>query len=166
MSFCTPGPGNSGVETGTVTLNTTQTPPRGGTCTTCGGTPPGQQSYGPPPSGTTDPGSNWMKVGGALTLQANQRIRAVLVWHACATSSNGSGPAPRGVDFDLFLNNTTTFKWVYGSQSIDNVSEGFDIIVPTAGVHEAWIRWPKTGSGSSCAGGPTENYAFAWITPL
>ena len=95
-----------------------------------------------------------------------QRIRAVVVWHACATTGSGNGPAPRGVDFDLFLNNTSTQKWVYGSQSIDDVSEGFDIIVPTAGVHETWIRWPKTGNGSNCANSPTENYAFAWVTPL
>ena len=54
-------------------------------------------------------------------------------------------------DFDLFLYNETSQKYVYASQSIRDNSEGFDILFQENGSYDIYAAWPKgnQGCGSS-----------------
>lgn len=56
----------------------------------------------------------------------------------------------------------------YGSQSIDDVNEGFDVIIQGSDVSssaatdalEIWMSWPS--GSTACAGGTMDEIAWAW----
>jgi hypothetical protein len=95
-------------------------------------------------------------------LVVGNRIRVSLTWDSCPAAMTGTAPAPLAVDFDLFLRNSTTGKWVYGSQSINDNNEGFDVTIPSAwgaGGYQVYVAWPSGAVG--CYSSPTETFAWA-----
>ena len=120
--------------------------------------PPGGADYYPVPPPTSGPDA---RVGQLLwtsppSLDAGARIRFTLSWDSCATDPSGDAPASLPVDFDLFLVNVTTDEIVYGSQSIDDNNEGFDVILTEdSSDYEVWMNWPET-STSGCEGAGLE----------
>jgi hypothetical protein len=74
-------------------------------------------------------------------LTTNQRVRATISWNGCSDDASGVAPGTVGVDYDLFLYNATTETYVWGSQSLHDVNEGFDFTIQTEGTYELWISW-------------------------
>jgi hypothetical protein len=72
---------------------------------------------------------------------------------------NSTPPSSVATDFDLFLLNRTTNSYVYASQSIDDNSEGFDVILPSDGDYEVLLEWP---SGNAGCGGTKEPISWAF----
>lgn len=100
-------------------------------------------------------------VGWAGHLKVGQRLRYTISWNSCATAV-GTGPTSTAVDIDLFLRNATTQRYVYGSQSVDDVNEGFDVVIQEAdaeGDYEILIAWPDEAVG--CDDATVEPYGWA-----
>src|SRR5690606_13339155 len=88
------------------------------------------------------------------------RIRASISWDTCV--SEPSGTRTVGTDFDLFLYNASQQRYVYGSQSIADVEEGFDVTLwqeAGDGEYEVIIAWPE---GSSGCNGPVLDGTGGW----
>ncbi len=113
-------------------------------------------NYTPPAS------REWAYLIESWDLDEGDRIRATLVWDACAVDDTGEAPLSVSVDFDLFLlRNGEDPEYVWASQSADDNTEGFDYTVGEGedGTYSLIMMWP-TGS-ENCEGG--SNVPIAWI---
>ncbi|MBK7578656.1 MAG: hypothetical protein IPI67_00485 [Myxococcales bacterium] len=66
-------------------------------------------------------------------------------------------------DFDLYLYNVTTGQYVYGSQTLDDNNEGFDITFPSSGHYQIWLSWPTGLTGCDPLWGDLEPSALSWV---
>ena len=143
-----------------------------------GGLPPGN-GFGPPPGGQSlhtrnstppNPGTDrrkYVRLTSFVGLPEGTRLRATLTWNSCLVTS-GVAPGEIGVDFDLFLwhDGPTNPRPYYGSQTIDDNNEGFDVTLQKGdgGDLSVWVAFPDTATG--CAGGggmePIEAVATVW----
>jgi hypothetical protein len=89
----------------------------------------------------------------------DDRIRVSLAWDSCPTSTSGTAPATVATDYDLFLYNEDTQTYVYSSQSFDDSTEGFDVVIPEGGRHTVYYAWPDGAPG--CGGSGFEPFAWA-----
>lgn len=96
------------------------------------------------------------------------RIRAVANWAGCSESDATSAPSTVGVDFDLFLVDTTPGfeRVVYASQSDDDNSEGFDYDLThlgsgSEGQWKIYLGWPEGAIG--CSGAPLERVSYGFL---
>jgi hypothetical protein len=94
-------------------------------------------------------------LGGLLTLNVGDRVRATASWDSRPSGATGSGPSPVTADFDLFLCSNTKTKCFYSRSFTDN-NEGFDITIPAGLNATDWllfVGWnpssPLCGSASS-----------------
>lgn len=55
-------------------------------------------------------------------------------------------------DFDLYLYNQSAGRYVFGSQSLDDNNEGFDVVVPEDGDYLVFLAWST--EPSKCFGAP------------
>ncbi len=95
-------------------------------------------------------------------LDEDDRVRATLVWDACAAQDTGDAPLSVSVDFDLFLyRKDGGGSYVWASQSLDDNTEGFDYTVPEGegGEYSLIMMWPL--NSENCEGG--SNIPIAWI---
>lgn len=105
---------------------------------------------------------------GALEGKRDSVVRWSLSWDGCISTPEAVGAASPAVDYDLFLYNRTTNTYIYGSQSIDDVNEGFDVIIQSSDlsspkatdVFEIWVSWPS--GSTACGGGTMDEIAWAW----
>jgi hypothetical protein len=82
---------------------------------------------------------------GARSMLAGARLRATISWDACTRKSkvlDGTGTvAEVRSDFDLYLYNKSAGRYVFGSQSLDDNNEGFDVVVPEDGDYVVFLAW-------------------------
>ncbi|MGE0791215.1 MAG: S8 family serine peptidase [Sandaracinaceae bacterium] len=105
---------------------------------------------------------------GSGSWKQGQRIRWTVAWDACIASASSGTAASPATDFDVFLFNATTGAYIYGSQSVDDVNEGFDVVLQSSDLSspsatddfEIWLSWPDDAEG--CGGGTNAPYAQAW----
>jgi hypothetical protein len=98
-------------------------------------------------------------------LNVGDRLRATISWEVCATDPQSGSTAATGIDFDLLLYNTANSTYVYGSQSIHDNNEGFDVTISAsdgAGSYQLFIAWPD--GATDCAGATSTEvgYAVKW----
>jgi hypothetical protein len=130
------------------------------TCDFCGHNDPplGGLSLKPASYGTPHTGDNrryrslWRG-----WLDAGQRIRFVITWDSCPDWTDGVGGAPVARDYDLFLLNDGVP--VYSSQSVSDVTEGFDVTIPQGmdGYYDVKIAFPNGSLG--CHGDGKEPFS-------
>ncbi|MBK8217825.1 MAG: S8/S53 family peptidase [Myxococcales bacterium] len=103
--------------------------------------PPGEVS----PSSHNGPTGKPGYVLTARSLLAGARVRATISWDSCPKRTkvlDGTGIlADLANDFDLYLYDKSRSRYVYGSQSLDDTNEGFDVVVPEDGDYELFIAW-------------------------
>jgi len=99
------------------------------------------------------------------TLDPGDRVRFSISWSACVSSPTGGALTTAGSDFDLFLYKKPVGgsggKYIFGSQSVDDVNEGFDVTLTSShgsGDYEIWVSWE---SGSTCAGHTIESLGWS-----
>lgn len=142
----------------------------GGGCTSCdkNNPPLGMHAYGKTrlesgmAPGPTD-GRVYRQIAGPLAMTTGSFVRAVIAWDSCPATMTGTAPAPVARDYDLFLAKGT--QLVDGSQSVNDVTEGFDVTIPSslgAGNYYIWIAWPAGNMG--CAGKGAEPFGFEYWT--
>ena len=107
----------------------------------------------PPPSSGDN--RHYHQFAGPFSLTAGTRIRAVVVWDSCPNAPGGIAPAPVKTDIDLFL--VRNGFMLASSQSVSDVTEGFDIAVPYDGSYTLW--WAAV-PGPGCDG--TAHEPLAW----
>jgi hypothetical protein len=100
-----------------------------------------------------------------IHLKRGDRIRAVIAWDSCPGANPQALPtAPVETDIDLFL--VKDNKVVYSSQSVNDVTEGFDVTItsdPTLGEGDYSIWWAAE-DGAGCDGNGFE--PFGWATAI
>ena len=105
--------------------------------------PPGETHF----SSHTGPTGKKGYVVSQRTLAAGARVRATISWDTCAskgTALSGLGTvATIKNDFDLYLYDKTNARYVFGSQSVDDNNEGFDVVVPSAGDYQVMVAWDQ-----------------------
>ena len=98
-----------------------------------------------------------------FTLREGQRLRAVIAWDSCPGSADMGSfvPAPIGTDYDLFL--LKDGQLVYSSQSISDVTEGFDVTIAGGqdGTYQVVKGLPANLGGCDGQGYEPYSYAFA-----
>lgn len=94
---------------------------------------------------------------GTVELEAGNRIRYSVSWDSHYDGLGGTRQPT--VDFDLFLYNATTGAWIVGSQSVNDVNEGFDVVIDSheEGEYEIWLGWPN---------GESEMESLAWASAI
>jgi hypothetical protein len=98
-----------------------------------------------------------------LFVQSGRRIRAALTWHACPPDMYQTSIAPAAVatDFDLLLHTEMNGgEYVYMSQSLDDSTEGFDVVVSDSARYTIYIAWPEGNQG--CELNEQEGVGWAW----
>ena len=75
---------------------------------------------------------NWHQLFGPF-LNPNNRIRAVIAWDGCPAGSVGKAPIPVATDLELLLVKDNAV--IDGSQTVNHVTEGFDITIPATYLH-------------------------------
>ncbi len=103
-----------------------------------------------------------VKVGGHF-LKVGTRVRESIAWHACALQNTGVAPAAVAVDYDLFLYNKTTGKFVAASQSLDDNNEGYDHVISGSDGDGDYETWVVAVPGTPCGGAATEPFAYTFI---
>ncbi len=94
----------------------------------------------------------YAKMADVGSVTAGQRIRFALTWDSCPTAATSTVPPSIATDFDLFLFDTESTLWVYGSQSVSDNSEGFDVKAPSTSKYAIYLRWPKGAKGCNNTG--------------
>ncbi len=122
--------------------------------------PPGSkgQSYTPPGPSDGRRGERYF----GLHLKPGNRVRATFIWDSCPAAVSGAAPASVATDIDIFLYNRTANRYVFGSQSIDDSSEGYDVTISDAegeGDFELYYAFPEKSPG--CGGSTIEPAAWA-----
>jgi hypothetical protein len=65
------------------------------------------------------------------------------------------------IDFDLLLHTEMNGgEYIYMSQSVDDSTEGFDVVVPETGRYTIYIAWPEENEG--CESNGHEGVGWAW----
>ena len=168
MAHCEP-PEQGGSELWNLDRGQDGPPPSGNAPYQSGWDPTGEtQSFVQPLDfNYTPPASrDWDYVLDGWMLNAGDRVRATLVWDACAVEDTGDAPLSVSVDLDLFLyrkpSGGSGGSYVWASQSLDDNNEGFDYTIPAGeGGEYSLIRmWPH--GATNCEGG--SNVPVAWVT--
>jgi Subtilase family len=94
-----------------------------------------------------------------LKLRKGQRVRAVIAWNSCPDSDKGTAPAPIATDYDLFFTQANE-KLIFSSQSVSDVTEGFDLEAPADDEFQLQVAFPEGAKG--CDGTGFEPFAAAW----
>ena len=103
---------------------------------------------------------------GEATLNAGDRVRATITWFSCATAIDGTSIADVDIDIDLFLLKVSgTPTYIYGSQSIDDNNEGFDLLVPEEGTYKVVFTRPASVTQSCGSENILLGWAARWGTP-
>lgn len=159
MRFCKPDGSSSGLDAaGVVLADGKPTDINGKDCADCGKR---LDTLALSPSGPKD-GRLYKEY--ATFGASSKRLRVGFNWDACATSPEGSGAAPVGVDFDIFLIDAKNNRVVYSSQSTDDNSEGFDVPMNRWGDVPLRVVVGYPANAKTCDGGTTEPATFAWMT--
>jgi hypothetical protein len=87
--------------------------------------PSGATNYTPPHDNSTFARKEYLLAEGVLAV--GDRVRFTISWDACATDEEASTTAPVDIDLDLFLLAGNSGNYIYGSQSVDDNNEGFDV---------------------------------------
>lgn len=125
----------------------------GSTCDRCGSsTPLGGQSV-QVRSYTNPSSSDGREFRTVLRtdLTAGNRLRIAIAWDSCPASDSGTASAPVTTDYDLFLVDPNGDA-IYSSQSISDVTEGFDVTLPAGsatGTYEVKLGFPANSPGCS-----------------
>jgi hypothetical protein len=129
------------------------------------GPPPGDPgASGTPPSGSAKSLDPSRYVGAKYwtgTLNALDRVRTTFAWDGCLTGTW----TKVAVDFDVLLCQGT--RCLYGSRSIADNNEGFDVTVDASGQWDLWYVFPAPVSAGKytlaygCQGSGVEPAAWA-----
>ncbi len=162
LAFCKPtGPGpdnDSGSDPGC--LDCGGPPPFDGRCKDCGPIPPeGKRMQSATPFGNGDDRLYNLYWKSGHKMEAGKRIRTSVAWDSCPASVSGLAPAEIETDIDVVLVNRTTNQAIYGSQSVTDSVEGFDVTLPSDGEYELYWTNPKGAKG--CGGGGYEPFYWA-----
>lgn len=165
LAFCKstgPGPDNdSGSDPGC--LDCGGPPPFDGRCQNCGPVPPGEkrlQSATPFGAGDGRLYNLYWKSGGVMA--AGKRIRTSVAWDSCPASVSGMAPAEVETDIDVVLVNRSKNEAIYGSQSVTDSVEGFDVTLPSDGEYELYWTNPKGAKGCGNTGFEPFYWAVTW----
>lgn len=95
-----------------------------------------------------------------VSLEVGDRLRASLSWNNCPSDLSALPPAPL-TNLDLLLYNRTTGRYLYVSQSKQDVNEGFDVIIPRneGGIYQLILNYDRD---RPCATTTREPYVLAW----
>ncbi len=143
-------------------------PPNGSAPYKSGWDPAGEtQSFVQPLDFEYDPpdAREWEYLIESVALEEGDRVRATMVWDACAIDDYGDAPLSVSVDFDLFLyRNGENPEYVWASQSLDDNTEGFDYTIPSGGDddYSLIVMWPE--GAENCEGGV--NVPMSWIATM
>jgi hypothetical protein len=168
LAFCGIGSGGPTVFTGSSNISVTKG----------SGLPKGSSpaAGSPPPGGAKSddqlrienyaaPGPGDGRIGGQLLsvqLSVGERFRVTFAWDACPVASMGAGPDKVATDIDIFLYNATTSSYLYGSQSVDDNTEGFDVTIPS-GQGGVYTLYYGLVPGTGCNGVTSEPAAWAGL---
>lgn len=127
------------------------------------GKPPGSEGQSLTPPGPSDG-----RRGGryfALHLKPGNRVRATFTWDSCPAAVSGAAPAAVATDIDIFLYNRTANRYVFGSQSLDDSSEGYDVTISAAegeGDFELYYAFPQKSTGCGASTVEPAAWAVTW----
>jgi hypothetical protein len=88
-------------------------------------------------------------------------VRATLSWDVCPSSMTGTAPAAPVTDWDLFLYDQTTHKYLYSSQSNNDNNEGFDYPFGTSGTSDTIVLYAASIPSAGCSGHGVDGYSYA-----
>ncbi len=159
MRFCKPDGSSSGIDASGVALaDGKPTDVNGKDCADCG------KRLAPLALTAAGPKDGRLYKEYATFGASSKRLRVGFNWDACAIAEDGSGPAPLGIDFDIFLIDAKNNRVVYSSQSADDNSEGFDVPMNRWGDVPLRVVVGYPANAKTCDGGTTEPATFAWMT--
>lgn len=93
-------------------------------------------------------------------LREGDRFRATLSWNSCPQAIAEAFPV-RVADLDLAIYNADRGVYLYVSNSLDDVNEGFDVVVPVgfSGEYEVFVMFDPR---AACPGIAEEPFSFTW----